>query len=40
MNAALHLLWIIPCAALWGFSVAVFAVSAGNARRREEGEDE
>lgn len=40
MISALHLLWIIPCAAMWGFFSAVFVVAAGNARRQEEGEDE
>lgn len=40
MISAWHLLWIIPCAALWGCCVAAFMAASGTARRREEGEDE
>ncbi len=36
MISALHLLWIVPCAALWGFSVAALIAASGAASRREE----
>lgn len=36
MISALHLLWIIPCSMLWGFSAAALIAASGAASRREE----
>ncbi len=39
MISALHLLWIVPCSAAYGFFVAAIMAAAGDASRREEDED-